>query len=256
MQINIEKVFREWEYIGSSTNGMEFSGLAFGNMSEDGESFVVYDYILLDIGSSSLTSIPVEKVLELTARPDNKNMRVWFHKHPVGNGITGPHNWSGTDNNTIKDTPLGGIPELVRWSISVVRTPGGWVGRIDNHLTKETHHVDVVPKYDGLQETITQLRLAQAEKLAVVLNGTVPSQHRSVMHNGSRSEWVSPLWIDETYDTLWEADMNSFDYGFGVVTMTCPICMEGKLVKHPSMYDAYKVLVCNFIECEVVFLEA
>ena len=104
----------------------------------------MYDIILLHVGSEGLTIIPGEQVMELTKREDASNMRVWFHRHPLGNRTPGWHNWSGTDNQTIAETPLGGIPEIVKWSASIVRTPQGWVGRIDNHITSNTVHVNVL----------------------------------------------------------------------------------------------------------------
>ena len=120
----------------------EYSG--FGWARKDGDGLYVYDIILLHVGSEGLTIIPGEQVMELTKREDASNMRVWFHRHPLGNRTPGWHNWSGTDNQTIAETPLGGIPEIVKWSASIVRTPQGWVGRIDNHITRNTVHVNVL----------------------------------------------------------------------------------------------------------------
>jgi hypothetical protein len=78
-------------------------------------------------------------------RSDAGNMKLWHHRHPVGNGIPGEHNWSATDRHTILHEPLGGIPQLVRWSASIVRTPLGWVGRIDNYINHTVVHVNVEP---------------------------------------------------------------------------------------------------------------
>lgn len=126
------------------TRGAEFSG--FGFVDVEGETIKVYDVVILDIGSEVFTDIKVEKMLELMVRPDAKKMKLWFHRHPVGNGVPGPHNWSGTDNATIKEGPLGGLPDLVKWSCSAVLTPHGWVGRIDNHLKDTTAHIEVFPQ--------------------------------------------------------------------------------------------------------------
>jgi len=125
------------------TNGLEFSGLGFVQKENDG--LCIYDVEIMHVGSEVYTEIDPEKIFPLMDREDNENLRVWFHRHPVGNGRPGPHNWSGMDEATIQTTPMGGIPELVKWSVSIVRTPGGWVGRIDNHLTKETLHTEVHP---------------------------------------------------------------------------------------------------------------
>ena len=122
----------------------EFSG--FGFCTRDKGVIEIYDFVLLDVGSEVFTEIPPEVILPLMDRSDAGNMKVWIHCHPMGSGIPGSENWSGTDNSTIQDTPLGGIPELVRWSTSVVLTPRGWVGRVDNYLTHKTIHCAVEPK--------------------------------------------------------------------------------------------------------------
>lgn len=127
--------------VASIVRDQEFSGFAYAEVTKDLLS--VYDYVLLDVGSSGYTEIQVEDQLALAEREDRRNMVVWFHRHPVGNGIPGPHNWSGTDHKTIMETPLGSIPGLIQWSASIVLTPKGWVGRIDNYMTKQTIHVPV-----------------------------------------------------------------------------------------------------------------
>ena len=142
MRIILEpEIALDLETIAVQTGNLEFSGLAFARI--EGNDLVVYDYVVMDVGSSTLTEISPEIIIPLTKREDKENLRVWFHRHPVGNGVPGPHNWSGTDNDTIEKMPLGGIPELVGWSASIVRTPKGWVGRIDNHKEKTTVHVGV-----------------------------------------------------------------------------------------------------------------
>jgi hypothetical protein len=129
------------EALAVQVNGMEFSG--FGFCTREKDTLVVYDFVLMNVGSWGYTEIAPEKILEMGKREDARNARVWVHRHPVGNGIPGPWNWSGTDEQTIRETPLGGIPELIQWSASIVRTPAGWVGRIDNHIQKTTVHVSV-----------------------------------------------------------------------------------------------------------------
>lgn len=125
----------------------EFSG--FGFVEREDKNFRIYDAVILDVGSSVFTQLDPEKFLPLFDRPDADKMKCWIHRHPCGSGVPGPHNWSGTDNDTIEKLPLGGLPELVKWSLSVVLTPGGWVGRVDNHLTKKTQHLEVAPKTVG-----------------------------------------------------------------------------------------------------------
>jgi hypothetical protein len=127
----------------------EFSG--FGFCRRQADTLFVYDFVLMDVGNYSETEIKPEKILPLLSRSDVGNMKVWIHRHPMGNGIPGPLNWSSTDEHAIQKTPLGGIPELVRWSASMVLTPNGWVGRVDNHLTHKTLHCEVIPKTQAYQ---------------------------------------------------------------------------------------------------------
>lgn len=129
---------------GNITEGLEFSGFGFVEVKEN--TIYVYDVVVLDIGSEVFTEIDPKTLISLMERQDARNMKLWIHKHPCGDGVPGKHNWSGTDNTTITTAPLGGHPEMVKWSCSMVLTPRGWVGRIDNHLKNITHHIEVVPQ--------------------------------------------------------------------------------------------------------------
>lgn len=139
------------------TTGLEFSGLGF--CDRHGNTIYVYDFALLDVGSAVYTEIPPEKLLSLAQRPDVANMKVWIHRHPIGDGIPGPRNWSGTDENTIRKEPLGSVPELVGWSVSIVITPNGWVGRIDNYINGKTRHLRVLPDLKTYALELASLRL-------------------------------------------------------------------------------------------------
>jgi hypothetical protein len=151
-----------------ATRGKEFSGFGFCERKE-GELYV-YDYVLLDVGSEVWTEIDPEVLLPLLERADAANMKVWLHAHPVGNGKPGQHNWSGTDTSTILSTPLGGVPEMVKWSASIVLTPGGWVGRVDNYLKKKTVHCEVFPQtpvYGAVNSIKSQKKKIDIFELAV-----------------------------------------------------------------------------------------
>jgi hypothetical protein len=124
--------------------GQEFSGFGMVRVDREKEEFVIYDFIPLDVGTKVFTEIMPEQILKIINDGKSADLRCWCHRHPLGNGVPGPHNWSSTDDATIYEAPLGGIPELVGWSISIVRTPKGWVGRVDNHKTKKTEHLEVV----------------------------------------------------------------------------------------------------------------
>ena len=136
----------------------EFSG--FGFVERDGENLNVYDIVLLDVGSETLTEIPSKKVLELMNRPDAEKMKLWFHKHPCSG-------WSGTDVNTIKTSPLGGIPELVKWSASIVLTPDkGWIGRVDSYKTGKMIEAEVTPNHHAwAQETLDEILASKPKRV-------------------------------------------------------------------------------------------
>jgi hypothetical protein len=146
--------------IANATAPQEFSGMGFCKIK--GEDIVVYDFVLCNIGNTTYTEIPTELMLKLMHRPDSKNMKVWLHRHPMGSGIPGDDNWSGTDVNTAVNEPLGGIPELVRWSVAIVLTPRGWVGRIDNHIKHETRHLEVFPQLAGVYQDVDAIRPVRA----------------------------------------------------------------------------------------------
>ncbi len=71
--------------------------------------YAVYDVVLLNVGSPGFTEIQSEDILPILDRNDAQNMKLWFHRHPIGNNIPGPHNWSAMDNQTIEEEPLGGF---------------------------------------------------------------------------------------------------------------------------------------------------
>ena len=141
-------VFAKLEAARVVVGGHEYSGLGFVNVTkqEDEIHFEVYDVVLMDVGSSAFTEIPAERILPLLDRSDAPKMKLWWHAHPLGNAQPGKHNWSATDESTATETPLGGVPELVKWSISMVRTPTTWVGRFDRYQDGKvlTKHVPVV----------------------------------------------------------------------------------------------------------------
>jgi hypothetical protein len=142
----------------------EFSG--FGFVNKVNEHLEVYEFVLLDVGSAGYSEIGTADMIKLMERPDVANCKLWVHKHGMGNGIPGPQNWSLTDNETIEKSPLGGVPQLVGWSASIVRTPKGWVGRVDNHITKKTVHVGVEPAIPlAVFQQVSDLKISYLRKL-------------------------------------------------------------------------------------------
>jgi hypothetical protein len=156
------------ETIAVQTNGLEFSGFGFVEIDKETNTFYVYKFILLDVGSTGWTEIPSRKMLELMELPDYNHMKLWLHRHPVGTGIPGPHNWSKTDERTCRFEPLGapfGMQDSVKWALAAVRTPRGWVGRYDTFGPKgKTVHMEVVPG-DALA-IAAQVDAIKAEKVS------------------------------------------------------------------------------------------
>lgn len=126
----------------------EFSGVGFVKRDQQ-NNIIVYDIVLLDVGNEGYTEIPPEKMLPLLDREDVANMKLWFHRHP----ITG---WSNTDLQTILKEPLGSSPELLGWWVSIVLTPEGWIGRIDNKSGK-SKDLEVVPSAKDYYKEIADL---------------------------------------------------------------------------------------------------
>jgi len=116
------------EAIAHQVGKQEFSGIGFCEVI-NGDIYC-YQILLLDVGSRGYSEIPSERLIKaLENVPDRDNVRLWYHRHPI-------EGWSTTDLNTIMTAPMGGIPEIVKWSASIVRTPTRWIGRVDNHISK------------------------------------------------------------------------------------------------------------------------
>lgn len=132
------------EAMAVQTGRLEFSGL--GTCHRDGDAIVIDDVRLMDVGNEGYTEAPPKEIYDYLqyVQAQNKQIKVWYHRHPMGNGKPGDHNWSGRDVATIKNEPLGGFPHLVKWSVSIVRTPAGWVGRLDDYINNKTYHLEVL----------------------------------------------------------------------------------------------------------------
>lgn len=125
---------------------MEFSGVGWVKWHRG--NFHVYDVKLLHVSRNPVeTEFGMRELMPLLNRSDRANMKLWFHRHPVGNGIPGFHNWSGQDSWTIRYAPLGGSPKNMDYSLSIVLTPHGWVGRYDTYgKDSMTIHIPVTPQ--------------------------------------------------------------------------------------------------------------
>lgn len=137
-------VLAELEIAHNAASPYEYSGIGWIEPHNDLDGFYLYDWRLLDVGGPTSTIItPNDTAINW---PNKKNLKVWIHTHPMGDGKPGLHNWSTIDEHAIRNTPLGTIPLLAEWSVSLVRTPGGWVARMDTYNTaKPTTHMRVLP---------------------------------------------------------------------------------------------------------------
>lgn len=177
----------------------EFSGLGFVER-KDGDLYV-YDFALGDIGTYAETEIPTEILIELMKRPDADKVKLWLHKHPMGTGKPGPENWSHTDNKTIREAPLGGIPELVGWSASVVFTPKGPVGRIDNHKTGKTMHCTVEPNmYAPVMEQIGENKAFRDAKVKQKGNALIKKEILRKLGMTEQEFYATGLKDEDLYD--------------------------------------------------------
>jgi hypothetical protein len=204
------------ETMVSQSGRLEFSG--FGWARIEGDALVMYDYVVLNVGSEAYTEIPAAELMKLLGREDAANMKVWLHRHPIGIGVPGPENWSGMDNNTIETNPLGGIPELVKWSAAIVRTPRGWVGRVDRHVPEHSVvHVPVEPSVPlEVFETIDCLkweRIKHLEQAAIERTGKNGHAKRADAleiddewyDDEDEYDWLQEM-LDEEDDELYEDD--------------------------------------------------
>lgn len=134
----------------ASAGGKEVSGI--GTMKYEKGKFLVQEVFLCAGGSEVFTQIEPEHIMEVVKQGiDPSLIKLWWHRHPVGNGLPGPHCWSGTDQNTIVTAPLGSSPALVEWSVSIVRTPYGWVGRMDDYRKEHTLHCKVSQIFEPVE---------------------------------------------------------------------------------------------------------
>lgn len=134
-------------------------------------------------------------------------------KHPMGSGKPGPENWSGTDNNTIRTAPLGGVPELVKWSASVVLTPRGWVGRVDNHITGKTIHCEVQPNlYSEALERMNAVRKMQEENVLTTNGKNIRLWLREVFDYSQEDLDDLGLTDEDLAEMFLEADFDDDDW--------------------------------------------
>ena len=195
------------ETITTQTKGMEFSGFGFVEVIRETSTFLVYDFVLMDVGSSGWTEIESRDLLPLFEREDSQNMKLWIHRHPVGNGVPGKHNWSATDEQTCRFEPLGvpyGMQDSVKWALAAVRTPRGWVGRYDTFgKGGKTVHMQVTPEVAQqvmpLINEINAKKAAKGQSQASDKGVSVRVQHgrrrlRSLAIRGGPGEPASRIW--------------------------------------------------------------
>jgi hypothetical protein len=197
------------EAIRGQVGEQEFSGIGFCKII-DGDIYC-YEILLLDVGTKGYTEISSELLMEaLENRHDKNNARLWFHRHPI-------EGWSTTDLNTIMTAPMGGIPEIVKWSTSIVRTPSKWIGRVDNHLAKSHVVVVVEPNINPIliahtDELLTEYKhftekALQADEMAYMVDIPSPSYYQSsllrMVDGEELDDWLDVAYTDDEKDG-WE----------------------------------------------------
>jgi hypothetical protein len=183
----------------------EFSGFGWCEVMKEENGIFVYDFEVLDVGSYVETTIGAERILPLMQREDARNMKAYIHRHPLGNGIPGLHNWSGTDEFAIRNNPLGGMPEQTKWSLSIVLTPLGLVGRMDKYKNGKvkTVHLEVLPNFNHLEAEMSQFFDFGDGKLQDAIDGVSELRHSTPKYG----QLKTPSYFDENDDYMpdWRA---------------------------------------------------
>lgn len=158
-------------------------------------------------------------------------------RHPVGDGNPGPHNWSGRDERTATQEPLGGVPQLVQWSCSIVLTPKGWVGRVDFYLPAlRTYHCAVEPNLPSEVVVLEASNLIDEDMRGLVDDlltefHAQPSRNRAPAYYGR--------YIADDFDFN-EPVANGTDF-------LCPEC--GGALQELGTEDVGGVMEVTFFEC-------
>ena len=193
---------------GGYPGGLEFSGL--GLIEKQGSVFNVIDVDLFGVGSGGYTEFSPERSSKMLEDP---RCKLWFHRHP----ITG---WSGRDEQTATREPLGGPPELVQWSVAIVLTPNGWIGRVDIHVPKsKTHHCKVEPAVASPEVLEQAQRLVTPELQALVEDLKKEFEALVNIKHGPKNGF----YVTEEYD---DVDFNVMEGDDGSGRAWCQECGE------------------------------
>lgn len=206
--INLGKHAGTLEGLAQGLYPREFSGIGTITVSpnfdvEKKTGVITLDHIWLhNVGSEGYTEFVLDpKVVPVKFWP---HLKLWFHRHPLGNEMPGPQNWSMTDNQNIKETPLGGDPKDVKWSVSIVRTPYAWVGRVDQYHPAKTIHCSVVPVIDNKIYTkgweLLQAVIEKEKKATVPLFPTKQVYTTNDLLDEDRED--EEEWDDDTYEEM------------------------------------------------------
>ena len=92
--VDLSPIAFEFEAARAAVFPMEISGFGFVTHSLNAEGdyvFLVYDWVFLDVGTYDFTIISSDQVREFKDHKNAKDMKVWLHSHPVGDGEPGDH---------------------------------------------------------------------------------------------------------------------------------------------------------------------
>ena len=156
---------------------------------------------------------------------------------------------------------MGGIPDLVKWSLSVVLTPDGWVGRVDNHQTKKTKHLAVAPQ-SPVRALIHQLQAAQlveedgTKKIAHVLDWLDETERKSPL-----TGWTNSASPEKNFRQFSRKNMDHTRHmaiyqahnlwvtliGAGGIGSTTGVCLGKMGVRGITVFDNDKVDEVNLV---------
>lgn len=193
-----DRVLLHLESWVASAGNREVSGVGILDREPEKKRFVLKKVWLLAAGSQSYTEIPgatMAKLVSEGVKPSE--IKAWWHRHPMGDGKPGSHNWSGTDVNTIRKEPFGIEPDMVGWLISVVRTPRGWVARFDNHKEKYTIHMPVKTSVNGKSMNAVAHMIGQLEEQE---NKVAMAAAARITKAKGKPSWEEDWYMDATGD--------------------------------------------------------
>jgi len=249
--------------------------------------FSVQDVFLLGDSDNTAveTNISPERMMRfvqerMAAGLPIHNIKAWCHNHPMATG------WSGTDENGARNTPMGGDPSLVGWTISIVHTEiDGWIGRYDQYEgeNRPAFTVAVPVTVAGTSEGVERACYAEiapvlTPKVIKHLYSVADAQQAADAHQMVIWKTKRTLHTDDEFDQRYDEcatcgcyltandkycpycgenaeerelpeDADDYIYGGAPVPTPCPNCNEERIVFHSGGDDGGWTMAC--MTCDV-----